>query len=437
MTEVIRPLPSGRGVGFFCPTGPLPEGLVQGYRHEVVGRYNNYYCTGEKWRWPVEYGCGPKFVIDAFAPNLNKELHAGHLRQLVLATSLQRLLPESRFVGMFGASLGVKKRSVDELTRWMGFAGYRPEMYYDVLMPQDVVQTRKPTQEEMNQDYAKSGLALLISGHKYLTDDGWPDLWDGPHGPVIVRTAAGKPLYALHDLCFTQEVGPTHYITDHGQREHFKMLGLADKHLPMGLVLGPDPEKPGRWTKLKSRTGDALTANDTLAEVRRRLDETRLPDQLAWNVLAWNFLSVSRPNDVKFEVEKWTSPDGPGLYITYTYARICGALNYGIDPALWHLSDPEQWEASYKVWQPELEPQDVELLGFAAQHTYWLHQARTNLDPTTVATFAHELARKLGSVYHRERIYGGRKALQMSVEYANIVLGMCMQRLGMYILKQV
>jgi arginyl-tRNA synthetase len=423
MTDpVVRPMPLTQGFGFFSPTGPLPENMVKGYRHEVVGRFNNYHVTPQAWKWPAQpysWISDKLQIIDAFSPNIDKDsyLHVGHLRQLILATSLQRLMPQTRtiFVALLGASRGVRKHCMKEFKHWTNFTGYKPEVYYDVLMPVDVVPTRpaNPGEFDIHED-----------------PFGTPEVWDGPFGPVLVKRSDGRTLYAYHDLVFAEEVKPTHYITDHGQREHFKVLGLLDKHLPMGLVLGQDAETQ-KWTKLKTRSGDAMTLVEALLAVQSRLLDTDHPEQLAWNVLAWNFLHVSRGNDVKFEVEKWTNPDSPGLYITYTWARINKALK--VQSAL----EYELWEIEQFMGGSDFHQIDLEILSLADQHHYWRLQAWKNIDPTTLAGFAHDLARKLGTVYHQERIDGGRQALRLALLYANTVLKKVMVWLGMFPLTDV
>jgi arginyl-tRNA synthetase len=52
---------------------------------------------------------------------------------------------------------------------------------------------------------------------------------------------------------------------------------------------------------------------------------------LGWNIVAWNFLSANRERNVKFIPSQWTKSDQPGLYISYTYARILKALRKSAD----------------------------------------------------------------------------------------------------------
>lgn len=114
--ESFHPMPLKFGVGFTSPEpieltkfGVGSENLKQvpiGFRHEHVGQYyHNYHCTKEGWLWPFEYSNDPWvaqswkpiYVIDGFSPNLNKQLHVGHLRNLALAASLKDILWNSRF----------------------------------------------------------------------------------------------------------------------------------------------------------------------------------------------------------------------------------------------------------------------------------------------------------------------------------------------------
>jgi arginyl-tRNA synthetase len=429
----IRPLPTNFGVGFVSKE-KLDTPLWAGYRYEQKGRYHNYHVTPQAWQWPVEYLYEQNYVIDAFSPNLNKNLHVGHLRQLVLATSLSRFMPKARFVALLGASLGVLPGAYEQLQEWFNFAGYHPQEFQDIDFASDDVSDRLASDEEMVADYDSQTFRLTRHnpgfgpGSRYKEGDSKPWVWEGPMGPVITRTSEGKKLYAHHDLAFAKRIGPTHYITDHGQAEHFINLGFKDKFLPMGLVLGPQrlwmakDSKVVGWEKMRSRSGDAKLAEEIVEEVIERLEKTPWPRKLAWNVLAWNFLQRERSKDVKFQVEEWTKPDQPGLYITYTLARVNKALE-GI---------PVDHE-----WLRDLEDGDVELLGHAAQHSFYLNEAIQKIDPAPLAHFAMDLARRLGNVYHKERIRGGRPAFCASVRYANTILFQTMEWLGMFPLETV
>ena len=346
---MIRPIPVGYGVGF-CSQEQLPEFATK-YREEQVGRFWNYYVTEDCQEWPEEIGQAGPFIIDGFSPNLNKSLHVGHLRQLALAKSLQailsqtvkpsrRLSEQSTFVALLGASQGVFKYAVDELNHWFDFVEYHPTLHYDVLMPRDQeIVPRYKKNMPINSVFPMTD----FNGNPFPTVEESCEVWDGPNGPVVVVRSDGRPLYAFQDIAFAKTVGPTHYITGVEQKEHFQNLGLENKHLPMGLVLGEDGKK------MKSRTGDSVTAKEVLQQIITQFELTPDPERLAWNVLAWNFLHVSRSQNVKFSPKEWTKPESPGMYITYTYARLKSALKDGIVP----IAEPAHRKALAKKFNPE------------------------------------------------------------------------------------
>ena len=397
----IRPLPELQGVGFCSMCQLSPEGLTE-FRYENVGRYHNYHVTAKAWNWPLSYSPPPALKIDAFSPNLNKELHVGHLRNLAVARAMSGIL-ENRSV------LGVKKAATQSLFGWFHFINYTPSIFYDVLMPDDVIETRSLTEAEvaiMKEKEPGYWKQIQQVGHLYNAIDP-PRVWDGPNGPIIVVRGDGRKLYAYHDLVFAEEVGPTHYITGHEQSSHFASLGFKDKHLPLGLVLGVNGKK------LSSREGTAISANDAMQMVIDKLDpKTENIKKVAWNVLAWNFLRVSRSQDLKFEPEIWTSPMCGGMYITYTYARIFSALqDTSIEPFsdtsvshmdLWIKQGFKNcgWEGFYPFthWRG-LEKIDYQLLGFASQSVYWKYQSQTALDPAPFANYLFELAGKFTGFY--------------------------------------
>lgn len=409
---MIRPMPTKFGIGFTSNQPVTPE-VALGYRYEQVGQHHNYYVTAARWKWPIKYPkTEKKFVIDGFSPNLNKLLHVGHLRNLAIANSLFAIVyngsENAKFVTMLGASLGVKKAALDGWRHWTKFLGYKPDEYYDVCLPDDVVETHPATTEGMSDP-------LVVE----------PQVWDGPKGEVIVKRSDGKPLYAFHDLSFANYVGPTHYITGLEQKEHFESLGLGNKHLPMGLVLGDDNKK------LKSRTGDALLATEMIQMIIERLhpnDDMDVQTKLAWNVLAWNFLHTTREKNVKFDAESWTKPDQGGLYVTYTYARVLSALSsypYGLKKVY-----PESVVG-------ELKEIDISLMGFAEQFKYYFSQSMERLDPAPIANFAYDLARMISQAYETEKISGGRPNFRNAIEHATWRLQDCMEYLGMFLLAKI
>lgn len=389
----VLPIPIRLGVGF-SSYKEIPIELVVGYRHEFVGRYHNYYFTKDNYQW-INSVLQCEYVIDGFSPNLNKKLHVGHLRNLALANSLSKILGSlSKFVALLGKSLGVLDDSEFDLNEWFTFLDYYPEIYCDT-------------------DFLKYIDCLnLTDGEKDFVGC---KVFTGEKGPVVIKRSNGIPTYAGYDLAFAKQVCPTHYITGAEQVDHFDSLGLKNKHIAMGLVLGKDKKK------IKSRTGDAFSAKDAVQSVIDNLRITPEPRKLAWNVLCWNFLRVNKGHDVTFDEQKWTHDDAPGLYITYTYARLLKTLEGNFE----------------QPYDPNLTQQDIELIGISEYYKHWLNKAIINLDTAPLANFVYDLARALGVAYHTETIVNGRKAWRFAVSYATKVLKQTMELLGMFTLTEV
>jgi arginyl-tRNA synthetase len=385
----IEPMPPHQGVGF-CAREPF-IGDAEGYRAEQVGPYHNYHFTERNYRWPSANPVAPplrRLRLDGFSPNLNKSLHIGHLRNLALAASLRRIL-DADGVALLGAAMGTVHRARAELARWYDLADYRPTCVLDTdLYNIEFIYPMRDGEGEQ-------------SGCK---------VWDGPRGPVIVVRSDGRPTYAYHDLMFQALYSPSYYITGEEQSDHFKSLGLDNKHLLMGLVQGLDGKK------IKSREGEAVTADAALSSVSASLrgqpPEVR---RLGWNILAWNFLSVGREQSVKFDPGMWSRPEQPGLYISYTYARLSKALSRA------------------DVHPVEIEPQDVPIVGNAAYFDYYLDRARTQKDASPLAQYALRLAKCLTRNYDGdEQIVGGRPSFRYAMHLAQVILGEAMYFLSMY-----
>jgi arginyl-tRNA synthetase len=406
----IRPMPPKHGFGV-TTNQPLPEELAKGYRHEAHQWVHNYHFTPENYRWPEIYPVNPGLgmMIDGFSPNLNKSLHVGHLRNLAVAHAYSRVLPYSQPVALLGATLGVKSFALRGFENWCNFVGYKPKLYYDALLPNDIVPCRRQTAEEAPE--TPEDERAWVYDAKY-------------NGPVIVKRADERPLYAYYDLAFrlwVHEAGvELFYITGNEQKEHFYNLDLGGYHLPMGLVLGEDGKK------MKSRDGTAFSADDAVRMVEDGFDPPiESPTdrrKLAWNVLAWNFLSTGRASEVKFEAKKWTRVDSPGMYITYTETRVQSAC-YGMDPM--------------KDAPLDLTEDDVKLLGASSYMSYWWNHAVLSKDVAGLANYCHDLARMMSAAYERERIQGGRRGFKYAISTALTTLQNAMWKLGMFRLERI
>ena len=384
----VRPLPEKVGVGF-----QSEQKLTNTYREVNAGHCWYYFVTPDSWAWPehpvVEKN---RIKIDGFSPNLNKKLHVGHLRQLAIANCLKSVLPHADFVSLLGTT-GILKQSVDDLNEWFNFLDFKPKLYYDALMPQDLeIVPRK------NGEGDKEG-ALV---------------WDGPHGPVVVMRKADefgfrRTTYAFHDLAFAATVKPDYYLTGVEQVKHFHDLGLESKHLPMGLVMDADRKK------LKSRNGDVFMAEDAFRLVQEAMQPVPDPKRIIWNVIAWNMLANSRTTYVQFEPERWVKPESPGMYISYTWARLKSALG-SVDS-----------EGS-----TEMNQSDVDLVGYSQYSYFHVIKTQATMDAVGLANYLYNLCRRVTKAYHSEKIRDGRPGFRFAIGKCFNVISYCMKMLGMF-----
>ena len=405
---VIKPMPLKFGVGYTISDRDMglltdeEKSNLSRFRHEKIGVNNNYHATKNWFFYPGEPKYGHRhIVVDGFSPNLNKIFHVGHLRNLAIAVSLSRIILNAKFVSLQGASLGVKMAALDNWKTWTDFLNYKPTVYYDVTMPDDIVD-----------------FSYKVGDVEMAADDGGY-FWEGPKGPVRVKRTDGRPLYAFYDLSFAKYVGPDYYITGHEQKEHFESLGLGDRHLPMGLVLGTDGKK------LKSRTGDAVLAHELMGMIHERIegDDEATKQKLAWNIVALNCLTASRETNLKFDIESWTKPDQGGLYVSYTYARAGKALHTA------EMDDDVQPDSRKDI--------DVKLLCMGQQYYHAKQLAEEWLDPAPLANYALTLAKAINQAYETEKINEGRPEFIEAFREAVIKLSLSMEKLGMFQIESV
>jgi arginyl-tRNA synthetase len=391
-TSCCRP----RRASAFVPRCGFAD-LPPGYAYEAKNGFHNYYFTAANFKLPpLGKPAAKSTILEGFAPNLNKQLHVGHLKNLAEANALARILQPCQPVALLGASLGVLPGALEELQAWFEFVGYQPQVHFDTEQPKGLVPMSPGTGQ-----YAGC------------------QVYHGPLGPVVVVKANGQTSYAYHDLAYAQLVQPDYYVTGCEQKEHFAALGLAPKHLPMGLVLGPDGKK------IKSNAGEPLLAADALNLVIEQLDPTPEPKKLAWNILAYTFLQAALGSNNKFDPVQMTKPTAPGMYLTYTLAKVHSALAKGDVPLDW-------------VKQPvELTDRDVTLLGVAAYAEFYLHMAVEAKDPAPLANYLLTLAKGLAKVYAKQSIKDGAAGFQFAVTQAFQELEKGMMTLGLFPLHEV
>ncbi len=227
----------------------------------------------------------------------------------------------------------------------------------------DYEQSRRVADSEQSRRvFEKSEGAVVFPGEKY-----------GLHTRVFV-TGAGIPTYEGKDIgnAYAEyEAFPfdtnVHVVANEQTgyfQVVFKALSLLDPekfgesmyHLPMGMVQLTDPSahsassgragssqsggQAGQARKISSRTGDVLTVDWLIDEVKDRVyelmtdpstgsgqglggeDRDAVAEEIAIGAIKYSVLKVGATQNVAFSIESSVSMDGDsGPYLQYTYAR--------------------------------------------------------------------------------------------------------------------
>ena len=297
---------------------------------------------------------------------------------------------------MLGASAGVQDQAFGTYQKWCELAGYEPKIYLDIELPPPTAELSEGTGE--------------YEGCKLYNN-------------VVIYRSNGSPTYAAHDLAFAELESPDFYLTGAEQREHFQSLGLGEKHLPLGLVLGADGKKMRSTVKKEGEIANALAAQELFDLVLGCMEPSPEPEKLAWNILAWQFNSAQVSTNTKFVPQDWAKPEAPGLYCTYTLARIGKALGEKVR----HI------ESSF----PEVEEKDLPLLVLSQQIHYYIQKAQETKEPHHVANYALQLSRMLSNRYKAESIKDGSKSYQYAIREGYLALKTAMETTGMHPLETV
>ena len=394
----MHPIPEQVGVGVTSLT-PLD---LKGFRYESVGIYHNYHVTPTVWEWP-EKAKPSEITLDGFSPNLNKDLHVGHIKNLAIAAALANIT-KAKPVAMLGVTIGEKEGAYTAFNNWCHISGYQPFILFDRDM-------KPPTGYTLTPGTGEYEGCKMFNG-------------------VVIYRSEGRPTYAAHDLSFVEFCAPDLYLTGYEQHEHFKSLGLGDQHKPMGLVLGKD------YKKMRSREKEGAEANLVAAEelfeevskVIKPSENAVVSPQLAWNVLAWQFNSAAVGKNTILDIENWCNVTSPGIYISYTYARIRKALG----PRLFGIEGGKNLIPFVKFTL-----EDAQLAGYASQYQFYWQKAIKENEPVHIAQFTLRLAKKLSEIYGRVHIREAEKGFLFALQYALNILGFCMNLLSMKVMDEI
>jgi arginyl-tRNA synthetase len=256
--------------------------------------------------------------------------------------------------------------------------------------------------ENIGKVFRKENGAIIFPGEDY-----------GLHTRVFI-TQAGNPTYEGKEMgnAFAEEKAfpfdlKVHIVASEQAgyfQVVFKALELIDPekfkekqhHVSMGMVTLTD-------RKMSSRTGDVVTVDWLLDEVKKKVDELfsgdrvmqdekqDIAEQVTIAAVKHSVLRVGATQNVAFSIEKSVSLEGDsGPYLQYTYVRTQSVLaKVGIS------------NIKYQMSNIQLEPEELALLRQLGRFGEAVEEAAQKYNPSVLATYLFDLARDFNLFYQK------------------------------------
>lgn len=246
--------------------------------------------------------------------------------------------------------------------------------------------------------------AIIFPGDKY-----------GLHRRVFI-TKSGNPTYEGKEMCNAEmeyEAFPfdkkVHVVASE-QRGYFevvfKALELIDpekfkdkqSHIPMGMVQFSD-------RKMSSRTGDVVTADWLIDQVKDRVKQLitkdrlggalyeKVCEQVTISAIKYSVLKVDTKRDVEFSIDTSVSLDGDsGPYLQYAFVRTKSILERAHKPR-GDVQIPANISSEEKL-----------LLRHIGQFRSVVEHAGDSFSPSSLCTYLFDLAQLFNLFYQKEKV---------------------------------
>ncbi len=250
----------------------------------------------------------------------------------------------------------------------------------------------KPIVEEYLEKgvFEKSEGAVIFPGEKY-----------GLHTRVFINSQ-GLPTYEAKELGLNKEkfevepdLSQSVIVTGNEIKEYFKVLlkvmslifpKIAEKtkHLPHGMLRLPEG-------KMSSRTGNVITAESLIEEVKEKV---KGQEDVAIAAIKYMILRQAIGNDIIFDFEKSVSTEGDsGVYLQYAHARANSILEKARDL---RKTGSVQHSMSHR------ETHQVEKLLY--RFPEMVERAGAEYAPNYIVTYLTELAAAFNNFYATEPV---------------------------------
>ena len=262
----------------------------------------------------------------------------------------------------------------------------------------------------------------LEEGSFYKKDDGsvWIDLEDVGLDHKLVLRSDGTSVYMTQDIGTVDKRYENHdtkkmiYVVANEQDYHFKALFEICKklnrpfaeglyHLSYGMVDLPEG-------KMKSREGTVVDADDLMDEVINEAklnaeerevqldiseaEKNEIYRKIGLGALKYFMLKVGPKKRMVFNPKDSVDMQGDtGPYIQNAYVRIQSIKRRIEQEAIADISQYQQ-----------LDPAEIEIVKLLIDYEQQIDQAAREYDPSGIANYTYELAKKFHKFYHDVRV---------------------------------
>jgi arginyl-tRNA synthetase len=323
--------------------------------------------------------------IDGFSPNLNKHLHVGHLSNLVLANSFQKLGIGEKFISILGDTLTGAVEKEDALQSYKKYCKDFAYVVDNIFYASNMKLHDESILKDGELDYIGSKIFDL-------TDE-----------KIVGIKSSGQTTYFYQDVSLAQKLNAsTLYLTGLEQDNHFKSLKKLfplTNHIGLGLV-----HLNGK--KMSSSEGNIIYLKDFIDELLGIFNNDL---ELVYNVLAGQILKSTPNSNKTIDTSLISNPKlSLGLYLSYTMAHVksCGVETKKIK----------------KYNSKELEFSEL--------------KSKVNLSPNILFESLVNHCKKINKLYETNYIKNNKENIEL---FSNLIsdLELGMMNLGMFSIKKV
>jgi arginyl-tRNA synthetase len=265
----------------------------------VDGKYINIDLMGK----PIEelfHIPEPYMFMDGFSPNMNKKLHVGHLSNLIMAQSLEKMGAVEQTVYMVNNVEGKDELYKAKIFDLMCFFDYHPDYYF---YPDEVSYKGNLT---VGKGKYENTMGVVI-------DDNY----------IVCVKSDGTTSYFFEDLKMADKFGETLYVTGKEQKEHFEALKKVKsniEHLPMGHITFDG-------SKMSSRLGNVIYTDELFNAFEENFHCNSVEFiEIVKNILIGAILEKNPKTDKNINMKGLLDvKKSCGLYLSYTSARLFNA----------------------------------------------------------------------------------------------------------------